>query len=100
MRVANDNDLLAAARVNRSLAWLFAIGYGVLVGLGWYGIVQLASMLRCSTPFDWLGDLLERLHKCSPVAAYLVAVAIAAASVMVLAYLNQDGSSVRGIWSA
>ncbi len=43
MRVANDNDLLAAARVNRSLAWLFAVGYGVLVGLGWYLVVQLRA---------------------------------------------------------
>ncbi|WP_175427772.1 hypothetical protein [Burkholderia gladioli] len=53
-----------------------------------------------NTPFDYLGDLLERLHKRSPVVAYLVAVAIAAGAVMALAYLNQDGSSVRGIWSA
>ncbi|WP_186126409.1 hypothetical protein [Burkholderia gladioli] len=53
-----------------------------------------------NTPFDWLGDLLERLHKRSPIAGYLVAVAIAAGAVMALAYLNQDGSSVRGIWSA
>lgn len=53
-----------------------------------------------NTPFDYLGDLLERLHKRSPIAAYLVAVAIAAASVIAPAYLNQDGSSVRGIWSA
>ncbi len=99
MRATNDNELLAAARVNRSLAWLFAVGYGVLVGMGWYGTVQLASVLLCSKPFDWLGDLLERLHKRSPIAAYLVAVAIAVASVMALAYLNQDGSSVRGVWS-
>lgn len=43
MRVANDNDLLAAARVTRSLAWLFAVGYGVLVGLLWYLCVQLRA---------------------------------------------------------
>ncbi len=43
MRVANDNDLLAAARVNRSLAWLFAVGYGVLIGLLWYLCVQLRA---------------------------------------------------------
>ncbi|WP_186194489.1 hypothetical protein [Burkholderia gladioli] len=100
MRATNDNDLLAAARVNRSLAWLFAVGYGVLVGLGWYGTVQIASMLRCSTPFDWLGDLLERLHKRSPVAGYLVAVLIAAGATYVIARLNQDGMSAPRVWGA
>ncbi|WP_186065080.1 hypothetical protein [Burkholderia gladioli] len=43
MRATNDNDLLAAARVNRSLAWLFAIGYGAMIGLLWYLGVQLRA---------------------------------------------------------
>ncbi|MEX3555818.1 MAG: hypothetical protein VB131_04190 [Burkholderia gladioli] len=46
------------------------------------------------TPFDLLGALLERIHARSPVAAYVVAVAIAAACALTAAYLNQDGVAV------
>lgn len=46
------------------------------------------------TPFDYLGALLDRLHRRSPVAAYLVALAIAAVCTLAIAYPNQDGSSV------
>jgi hypothetical protein len=42
------------------------------------------------TPFDLLGAFLDRLHKRSPLAAYVVAVAIAAACTVGLAALNQD----------
>lgn len=53
-----------------------------------------------NTPFDWLGDLLERLHKRSPIAGYLVAVLIAAGATYVIARLNQDGMSVPRVWSS
>ena len=53
-----------------------------------------------NTPFDYLGDLLERLHKRSPVAAYFVAVLIAAGATYVIARLNQDGMSVPRVWGA
>lgn len=46
------------------------------------------------TPFDYLGAWLERLRKRSPVVAYLVAIAIAAACTIAAASLNQDGKSV------
>jgi hypothetical protein len=46
-----------------------------------------------NTPFDYLGALLERLHKRSPIAAYFVALLIAAACTLAVAYLNADGSS-------
>jgi hypothetical protein len=45
-----------------------------------------------NTPFDHLGALLDRLHRRSPIAAYFVALAIAAACTLALAYLNADGS--------
>lgn len=44
-------------------------------------------------PFELLGDMLERLHKRSPIAAYFVAVLIAAGCTLALAYLNADGSA-------
>ncbi len=46
------------------------------------------------TPFDLLGALLDGLHKRSPIFAYVVAVAIAAACAFTAAYLNQDGTAV------
>lgn len=46
------------------------------------------------TPFDLLGDWLERLHKRSPFVAYIIAVAIAAACTIAAASLNQDGTVV------
>lgn len=46
------------------------------------------------TPFDLLGDALDRLHKRSPAAAYLLALAIAAIGTIALACLNADGSAV------
>lgn len=46
------------------------------------------------TPFDLLGAWLERLRKRSPVVAYIVAVAIAAACTIAAASLNQDGTAV------
>ncbi|WP_412021505.1 hypothetical protein [Burkholderia cepacia] len=46
------------------------------------------------TPFDFLGALLDRIHARSPVAAYLLALLIAAACAIALALLNQDGMSV------
>lgn len=52
-----------------------------------------------NTPFDFLGDLLERLHKRSPVAAYCVALLIVAACTLGLAYLNADGSSASHLLS-
>ncbi|MEK6418458.1 MAG: hypothetical protein V4801_02560 [Burkholderia gladioli] len=53
-----------------------------------------------NTPFDLLAALLDRLHKRSPIAAYLVALAIAAGAMMAIAMLNQDGASgVPHIWS-
>ncbi|CAJ6110242.1 putative phage membrane protein [Burkholderia pseudomallei] len=45
------------------------------------------------TPFDYLGAWLERLRKRSPVVAYIVAIAIAAACTIAAASLNQDGTS-------
>jgi hypothetical protein len=42
------------------------------------------------TPFDYLGAFLDRLHKRSPLAAYVVAVLIAAVCTVGLAALNQD----------
>ena len=45
------------------------------------------------TPFDILAAWLERLHKRSRIAAYLVAVLVAAACTLALAYLNADGTS-------
>ncbi|WP_166676701.1 hypothetical protein [Paraburkholderia caballeronis] len=49
------------------------------------------------TPFDYLVALLERLHARSPVAAYFVALAIAAVCMLALAYLNADGSAVGAL---
>ncbi|WP_179095720.1 hypothetical protein [Burkholderia pseudomallei] len=49
------------------------------------------------TPFDYLGAWLERLRKRSPVVAYIVAIAIAAACTIAAASLNQDGTSVTTI---
>ncbi|HDR9029923.1 TPA: hypothetical protein QDB14_004145 [Burkholderia vietnamiensis] len=46
------------------------------------------------TPFDYLGAALDRIHARSPLAAYLVALLIAAACAIALALLNQDGTSV------
>ncbi|MEX3630425.1 MAG: hypothetical protein VB138_14230 [Burkholderia sp.] len=46
------------------------------------------------TPFDILGDWLERLRKRSPIVAYVVAVAIAAACTIAATSLNQDGTAV------
>ena len=46
------------------------------------------------TPFDYLSALLERIHARSPVAAYLLALLIAAACAIALAFLNQDGTAV------
>jgi len=45
-------------------------------------------------PFDALDALLERIHKRSPVLAFLVAIAISAACMFAIAYLNADGSTV------
>jgi len=47
-----------------------------------------------NSPFDYLAALLEHLHARSPLAAYLVALALAVACTIALAYLNQDGTSV------
>ncbi|WP_293033979.1 hypothetical protein [Paraburkholderia sp.] len=49
------------------------------------------------TPFDYLGALLDRIHARSPIAAYLVALLIAAVCAIALALLNADGSSVSTI---
>lgn len=46
------------------------------------------------TPFDYLGDVLDRLHKRSPALAFLVAILIAVACTALAAWLNQDGSFV------
>lgn len=46
------------------------------------------------TPFDYLGAWLESLRKRSPVVAYIVAIAIAAACTIAAASLNQDGTAV------
>ncbi|PVX84319.1 transposase domain-containing protein [Paraburkholderia unamae] len=46
------------------------------------------------TPFDYLADVLERIHARSPIAAYLVALVIAVLCTIALANLNADGSSV------
>lgn len=100
MRATNDNDLLAAARVNRSLAWLFAIGYGVLVGIGWYGTVQVASMLRCSTPFDWLGTLLDKCYARNKALGFLVASLIASLCAIGIALILDSSDAVRGVWGA
>jgi len=44
------------------------------------------------TFFDLLGGLLDRLHKRSPAASYVVAVLIAASCALAITYLNADGS--------
>lgn len=46
------------------------------------------------TPFDYLADALDRLHKRSAALAFLVAVLIAVACTAMAAYLNQDSSFV------
>lgn len=46
------------------------------------------------TPFDWLSAVLDRIHRRSPLAAFFVALLIAAACALTLAYLNADGSAV------
>jgi hypothetical protein len=46
------------------------------------------------TPFDLLGDVLDRLHRRSPVLGFLVAILIAVACTALAAYLNQDGAAV------
>lgn len=48
------------------------------------------------TPFDYLAALLEHIHARSPVAAYIVALAIAAACTAALAFLNADGTTLSG----
>lgn len=45
-------------------------------------------------PFELLGTFLDRLHKRSPVLAFLVAVLIAVACTALAAWLNQDGTFV------
>ncbi|WP_175785514.1 hypothetical protein [Burkholderia ambifaria] len=50
------------------------------------------------TPFDYLGAWLERIRERSPVAAYLVAMAIAALCTYTAACLNQDGPAVAPIY--
>lgn len=61
---------------------------------------ETCAGIAMRTPFDYLGDLLERLHKRSPIAAYFVAVLIAAGATYVIALLNQDGMSVPRVWGA
>ncbi|MCA8242868.1 MULTISPECIES: hypothetical protein [Burkholderia] len=50
------------------------------------------------TPFDYLGNLLERLYEWNPIVGYLAALAIAAACTLILAGLNADGSSAASIF--
>ncbi|MDR3100786.1 MAG: hypothetical protein LBV73_27450 [Paraburkholderia sp.] len=49
------------------------------------------------TPFDYLAALLDRLHKRSPLAAYFIALVIAAVCTIALACLNADGSNAIAI---
>lgn len=46
------------------------------------------------TPFDLLDAMLARLYARSPLLAFIVALAIVAACMLAIAYLNQDGSTV------
>ncbi len=51
-------------------------------------------------PITYFCSALDRLHKRSPIAGYLVAVLIAAGATYVIARLNQDGMSVPRVWGA
>ncbi|MBB3257673.1 hypothetical protein F4827_002538 [Paraburkholderia bannensis] len=54
----------------------------------------LDATTEMRTPFDFLGDMLDRLHKRSPVLGFLVAILIAVACTALAAYLNQVGAAV------
>jgi hypothetical protein len=49
------------------------------------------------TPFDYLGALLDRIRRYSPVLAYLIALAIVALCALALAYLNADSPSTTHV---